>query len=223
VVFAVGCWRCWGRSRALVAFLGLYLVLVLAWPYAPDRFVWGVWPLIGIVFACGVFAIFEVSRDTAQPRGARVAAATLLVVATGAAVGLGSYSARGVGRGWVDIAQRRNAERLAPTVAWVLANTPANAVVATDGEPLVYLYTGRRVVPVHILSPVEYVSRPRLDEVEADLMALITAGQATHLVLSGGSPELRAARRLEASGRSHRLSPLGTLPGGGAAWRIGSP
>jgi hypothetical protein len=38
------------------------------------------------------------------------------------------------------------ADRARPLAEWIVANTPENAVIATDDDVLLYLYTGRHTI-----------------------------------------------------------------------------
>lgn len=220
VVVALGFGAAWRRARTLCLLALFYALIVVVWPYAPDRFAWAVWPLVGLVIAAGASAAWAVATRAAGSRGSRVAAAVVLALAVFAVGGDAFYSARGVSRGWADIAQRRNAERLTPVVDWVNRHTDSASVVACDGEPLVHLYTGRRVVPVHVLSPDEYLAATSLRIAADDLRSLLAAGHADYTVLSAGSPEISAAPLLGVGSGSPRLVPVDTLPGGGVAYRV---
>jgi hypothetical protein len=240
IVGCVGVQRAWKRARPLCLFLAFYTVTVVLWPYAPDRFAWAVWPLIGALLAVGATASWQVARAPERPLVTRMAGGVFLGVTLLAAAGAAFYSARGVSRGWADLAQRRNAARLLPIVDWVNRHTPDSAVVATDGEPLVHLYTGRPVLPVHILSPGEHLAPITIERAAEDLWSLITAGRADFVVLSAGSSEIEAARllapepasrvsrlklasrlsRQKPASRVPRLAVLDSLPGGGIAYRV---
>ena len=185
IVGVLGAMAVWRRASATVVFLGLYALVVIVWPYAPDRFAWGVWPLVGIVLAAGAWRAWEHVVRPGAPAGERAASGVLVGVALLAAAGAAFYTGRGISRGWADVAQRRNAARLAPVVDWVRVHTPESAVVAVDGDPLVHLYTGRTVVPVEILSPDEYLGGTPPPRAAADLRALVDAGGAEFAVLSG--------------------------------------
>lgn len=218
LVLGLGLHVTWARARALVAFLVFYALMVLAWPYAPDRFAWGVWPLAGLVLLAGALEAWRFARQREFPAVGRGASYVAVCVAVFALCGLAFYSARGASRGWIDVAQRRNAARLQPIAEWVKAHTPADAVIASDGEPFVHLYSGRRVVPVHVLSPDEYLAGTPLEQAAGDLRALITAGRADYVVLSAGAYELDVASSL--TSQVPRLVPVDTLPGGGIAFRV---
>lgn len=220
VLVLLGAQAAWRHSRAFCLFAAAYTVLIACWPYAPDRFAWAVWPLGGLFVAGGAAEAWRFVRAPASPTGVRIAAGTMLMLAVTTGAGLAFYSARGISRGWVDIAQRRNAERMQPVVDWVNANTGTEDVIACDGEPFVHLYTGRPVVPVHSLLADEHIAGTPPGMAADDLRALLVAGGANFAVLSAGAPELQAANLLRESGGSPRLVPIDTLPGGGMAFRV---
>lgn len=220
VVGVLGLGAVWKRAPMLVLFLLAYAVLIVIWLFTPDRFAWAVWPVVGIVLAAGANLAWGIASRDDAPRGDRGAAGLLVTVAVLATAGGAFYTARGISRGWADIAQRRNADRLSPVVDWVRANTPVDAVIACDGEPLVHLYTGRRAVPVHILSPDEYLAGTPLEQGADDLRRLIKTSGADFAVLSGGASDLDVAARLRDGPEYPRLVPLDTLPGGGVAFRV---
>jgi len=220
VVGALGLIAAWRRATTLVLFMIAYAALIVVWPYAPDRFAWAVWPLVGIVLAVGATEAWRLARRPGAPRGEAVAAYVLVGVALLACTGGAFYTGRGISRGWADLAQRRNAERLAPVVDWVRARTPMEAVIACDGEPLIHLYTGRRVVPVHILSPDEYLAGTPVQQGADDLRRLILAGGADFAVLSAAAAAQDAAALLQDGPDFPRLIAIDTLPGGGVAYRV---
>ena len=96
-------------------------------------------------------------------------------------------------------------------------------VVAVDGEPFIYLYTGRTVVPVHILSPDEYFAGTPIERAAADLRALIAAGRPRYAVFSGAAGERDVAPLLDGRNGTPKLEWLAALPGGGAAYRVVLP
>lgn len=211
------------RAAAALLFLGVYFVLVLAWPYAPDRFLWAVWPLVGLVMAAGALACWRLGSVAFARRGSRAAAAFACAVGVSAGVGHVAYSVRGISRHWWDLAARTNAAALAPVADWINAHTDPRDVVACDGEPYVHLYTGRTVVPVHILSPDEYLAGTPLEFAAQDLRTLFVANRPRYAVFSAAAGELRAAPLLDGANATPRLVPMDTLPGGGVAFRVVLP
>jgi 4-amino-4-deoxy-L-arabinose transferase-like glycosyltransferase len=223
VVAGLGLVTASNRARTVAWFLAFYCAMVVVWPYAPDRFLWAVWPLVGLLAALGSVEAWRIGRASTSHTGVRASAALACAVGMFALGDHAAYSARGVSRQWNDVAARTNAAALIPLAAWISANTDARDVVACDGEPFVHLYTGRTVVPVHILSPDEYLAGTPVEQAAADLRALFLAHRPRYAVFTGGSEELAAAPLLNGANGSPQLEPLATLPGGGAAFRVHLP
>ena len=223
VIFVFGAARAWRKAPVAVLFVLAYAPIFLAWPYAPERFVWAVWPLAGLFLAAGATECWRLGAAHPLVSGVRASAALAVSVALLACAGHATYTARGLARHWWDVAQRRNAMALIPVAEWVKANTNPGDVVACDGESLVHLYTGRTVVPVHILSPDEYLAGTPLEQAAADLRALILANRPRYAVFSAAATELAAAPLLDGAGGSPRLDRIARLPGGGTAFRVVLP
>ena len=223
VVAGVALLAAWRRARAAPLFLGCYGALVLVWPYAPDRFLWAVWPLAGLLIALGAVECWRLGAARRAGAGVRASAALACAVGAAALAGHAAYSVRGVARHWSDAAARTNAAALVPVADWVVRHTRPLDIVACDGEPFVHLYTGRIVVPVHILTPDEYLAGTPLEQAAADLRALFTAHRPRYAVFSAAAPQRAAASLLDGAGGTPRLVLLDTLPGGGAAFRVEIP
>ncbi len=220
IVFALGFHKAWRRSQAFCLAAAAYALIVLFWPYAPDRFAWAVWPLAALVLAAGAGEALAFARHAASPPMVRAAAASLAATAAIALAGAAFYSARGMSRGWASVAQGASAAQLRPVVDWVNAHTAPGDVVATEGEPLVHLYTGRPVVPVHVLTADEYLAGTSLRQPVASLRALLHAGHAAWAVFYPGAFEADAAELTSPAAGSPRLVPVDTLPGGAVAFRV---
>jgi hypothetical protein len=126
------------RAPAAVVTVLLYIGIVTLWPWTPDRFMWVVVPWMAAFAGLGVAAGWS--------RGGALRVASMLLVVT-LLVGYGP-------REIVSIGQRRfaaTAEGITQTdrllVASIEAGTPAGSVIAAEGEPLIYLYSGRLAVP----------------------------------------------------------------------------
>lgn len=152
VMTIVGGWRAWRRAPVLVLFALVYSLVLLAWPFTPWRFVYAIWPVV-ILFV-GHFAML-VADETAMFGRVRqlVCAAVLLVIAMGA---VRQESRAYEQRSWRQPGVTAAAQ-IAPLVRWISAETKENDVVAVDGEQLVYLFTGRRALPVAPFTAAEYV------------------------------------------------------------------
>jgi hypothetical protein len=126
------------RATALIGALVAYIAIVTVWPFTPDRFMWILMPWAAGFVGMGAAAAWNRG-------GWRRVASGLLVLAL-----VAGY----VPRDLLSLAQRRFAttardvsqpDRL--VVASIEAGTPPDAVIAAEGEPMIYLYTGRLAVP----------------------------------------------------------------------------
>jgi hypothetical protein len=68
--------------------------------------------------------------------------------------------------GWWASITRAGDRRIAPALAWTIANTSPTDVIAADDEGAVFLYTGRQAVPVASFTTAHYL-RERSAEVDA--------------------------------------------------------
>jgi hypothetical protein len=138
-VLAIGIARLWRSVPALSATLVPYVGIVVLWPFTPDRFMWLLLPWVAVLTVAGCHWLWERRRW-----GKLTVALVGLVLATGF--------------GWaqaISIAERRftvtAVQSSAPfryLVAGIETGLPADAIVATDGEALVHLYTRRHTVPL---------------------------------------------------------------------------
>jgi hypothetical protein len=223
LVLVVGCVaviRARRRATAALLFLLFYFAVVLVWPYAPDRFMWAIWPLLGMLLASGAVECWRLGAHRGAVPSVRVTSAFACAVGICALGGHAGYSIRGAARHWWDSAARNNADALLPVADWINTNTKPGDVVAVDGEPFVFLYTGRTVVPVHILSPDEYVAGTPLERAAGDLRELIAVGKPQYAVFSGAAGEREAAPMLDGRSGTPKLEWISAIPGGGAAYRV---
>jgi hypothetical protein len=160
-VLAAGARTLARRAPVTLLFLFFYIALVLVWPFAPSRFVWGIWPLLLFVLAAAGCSIG--SADLRWPAPAR---ATLAVLLLWLGFGYSAYELRAARGGWWASISRAADRRIAPAIAWTLANTSPNDVIAAEDEGAIFLYAGRRAVPVASFTAAHYL-RVRSPEVEA--------------------------------------------------------
>jgi len=160
--------------RSAVGFtLVFYLAILAIWPYPPDRFLWAVLPWLALAWAVGAIALWRV-------RWLRVPVALLVAAIAG---GYGYYELRGFsGRWWGTQAQAisANFNELLP----VVADLPAGAVVATDDEALVWLYTRRSAVPFYLE---RYQGRETLRPTAAEHRAYLERMGVTHVLLASAT------------------------------------
>jgi hypothetical protein len=220
VVASLGAYSAYRRARTAVFFVACYFVMVLAWPYAPDRFLWAVWPLVGLLLTLGAVEAWRLGTIADAHNSVRASAALACAMGVFALADHTAYSVRGLSRRWNDLAARTNAAALMPVADWINTHTEMSDVVACDGEPFVHLYTRRIVVPVHILSPDEYLAGTPIEEAAADLRRLLIAHRPRYAVFSATAAELAAVPLLDGANGTPRLEPIATLPGGGGAYRV---
>ena len=209
------------RAPVLLGFLAVYLLIVLAWPYPPDRFLWGIWPVFGLLIAAGLTHLRQLlvrARGRREPGGAfggrRLAVSGALAIVP--LLGYAHYNAIGWSRGWWQTAQRNVAQAMLPLIGWTRGNVAIGEVIAADGDPLLHLYTGRLAVPSLTWTAADYV-RPRDPAREtSDLRVLLGTFRPRFLLLSGSrSPAAPAALAL-AESRPPALVLSAVLPGGAA-------
>jgi hypothetical protein len=176
------------RAPALGWTLLGYLVVVFAWPFGPDRFLWAAWPLLAVAFFAGAERIWSRVRS-APPQLASVGRGCVVAAVALVVVGYGYYQVRGYRRGDVARLQNGISATMSEVIPWIRQATPPDAVVAGEDEAAIWLYTGRRAVPSYL-----WRSRVRGDQSLGPVALhdwLVRAG-ATHVVLGGGGSEAAA-------------------------------
>lgn len=205
---ALGARPLWRRAPVTALCLAGYGAIVVLWPYTPARFLWCVWPLVLLLPVLGAR---ELLAWIPRHPGLRITRVAGLAGAAALVVGYvtfnvvsfrnGSWSAGGY------------AERLRPLVVYVATKTPLDAVVATEAENTVYLYTGRRTVPLGSFMATDYV-KPRASSGFADAMVVVLDRyRPARVVVS--TTFLRAAASELALRKPPLLAPIDSFPGGG--------
>jgi len=171
------------RRSAIGLALVFYFLVLAIWPHPPDRFLWAVLPWLGLVWVAGMLEIWR-----RWPR-ARLAVGFLAALVAG---GYLQYEVRGFAGWWWEAQARAISANFAELLP-VVGNLPADAVVATDDEALVWLYTRRQAVPLYLES---YRGRELIRPTPAEHRAYLERMAVTHVLLaSATSPsaiELRA-------------------------------
>lgn len=210
---AAACWALARRATVTLLFLAGYIAIIVVWPFPPSRFIWGIWPLLLFLVAAGGWAA---SRPTlAWPRALRVALGVAFAWVT---VGYALYEVRAIRGQWWSSISRAGHRRIEPAVVWARANTAPADVVAADDEGAIYLYTGRRAVPVASFTTDHYLAdRSPILEAEEGLVPLI-AEYPLRSVVVGSRKTFDAAQYL-----ASRPSPLLAIRAqfdGGAAFTV---
>ena len=208
--FVVGSRDLWRRAAVTAAFLALYVAIVVVWPFSPTRFVWGVWPLVMLLPALAARRAFVWQPATPGPRAARFAA---LICCLLLASGYVTYNVRGYRHQWWASIPRSVSSAGKQLLLWVGTHAPRDAVVATEVESAVYLYTGRQTVPVSTFTVQEYFT-PRTSRENAAAIREIVARYRPNAVVVT-SPRMRDAVRDLALGTPPVLAVVDTFPAGG--------
>jgi hypothetical protein len=161
IAMLAGAW--WLRRRLPVTLLFIfgYSAMLLLWAFQPDRFYYAMEPFSAIVLVGATLAAIALWRDGRRGRrwGGAALGGIMLLLATGfvrdSVVGL-------THRRWERV-QRERHEALADIIGWVRTETPRDAVIAVEADPMLYLYTGRTTVPLITMRASYYVQMPKYD------------------------------------------------------------
>jgi hypothetical protein len=201
--FAAG----WRRLPALLAFLVVYVGIVLIWPSPPARYVWGMWPLFVVVPALGLIALV---RARPARRAPNVARGAVLLISLLPLVGYAKYNVSGyLERSWLDI-PRQGGLMLRPIVTGIRDNTPPNAVVAATAEAAVFLYAERRTTPIYSFTVDEFFRGPDL-ATQSRALADILRSYPVDFVVASSEFQRSAIQRLPAP---YALVPVDSFAGG---------
>jgi hypothetical protein len=181
------------RAPVTLTFLGAYLAVVAVWPFAPVRFLLGIWVVLMLLLAAGAQAAAEGALPyVTLPHRRNISRGLGAVASLVLVTGLIGYNVRGYERRWWATTEELSARWIAPKLAWVASHTDTSAIIATDhDEGTVYLYTGRHAVPVTTFTATEYLEPRSLEDDATTLRALVAHFDAHYLVLS--SVRLRPA------------------------------
>ncbi len=190
-VLAVGGVALARRAPALGWSLACYVVVVLLWPYAPDRFLWAVLPALLAALALGGVALWTAAtrwQDWRRWAVRGVALAGTLPVL----VGFGGYQVAGFVRRWPTATQRGISDSFERILPWVARATPDSAVLAGEDEALWWLYSGRRAVPSYLW---HLAGRRDVSYGPDSLRAFFDRSRVTHVIVTG--PRSDAAPTLD--------------------------
>lgn len=209
-VLTMGMARMVARARVAVFFLAAYVAIVAVWPFTPARFIWGVWPLIVLAFGAGLIALRDWHPTSPALRALRAGGA----MAAGLAVtGHIVYNVRGYRGQWWSSIPRSTAAAAWPTVTWVAAHTPPRAVVASNAELMIYLYTGRPAVPSTRFAVDDYFALPGVAS-RTDALRSILGTYRIDAVAIVANDSLEAAVRAMAVATPPTLSLVDSVPRG---------
>ena len=206
VLFFTGWYVLLKRAPVAALTIGGYLALVLMWPFGPQRFTFGIWPLLGLNFGLGAGASLRWRPSAGMTAVLRTAAISVCALL---AVGYAASNYRSATRRWWSSVQEYYAGRSKPMAAWVMANTPEDAIISTEDDVMINLYTGRRAVPIGTFTPADHMT-PQSDEFASNALGEILNSYDVDYVLATTPFGLRAAHGL-ATGDDPRLRLAGSL------------
>jgi hypothetical protein len=178
----------WRRVPVIASTLAGYMSIVLVWPFHPQRFVWGIGALWIPFCVVGALRVWQAARALGGMPPRALAAAGLVALAL--CLPAGSLLAVRT-RDWNRV-PRGGAETIVPMLQWIVRNTPRDAVLASDAETVVYLYTGRRAVPYVPFKASDRVGLMTADEAYAGLEEILRRYR-PRWVYALGVPTLRVA------------------------------
>lgn len=209
-LFGLGMARLRRLSIVMFLFVCVYLAIVLIWPFTPSRFVWGIWPLLTLVVALGVAGVWQWRPSALSLQLARVGGG---IAVASVCCGYVTYTARGYRGHWWSSIPRQAGAVTRPLVRWTIQHTEPGAVVASNAEPLLYLYTGRRSVPVASLSIDEYFTPPTVAS-RANVLRSILEAYPVDAVAVLANDSVSAAARVLAQGPAPALVLRDSIPNG---------
>ena len=171
LVGAYGWWLVWRRSAIGFTLVGYFAILAV-WPFDPDRFEWAVLPWIALIWTAGAVRLYQQDRRLHIPVG---------LMAGAIVVGYLIQESTGLAhRGWRNAYVQANGafHEMLPT----LTALPADAVLASDGEALVWLYTRHPTVPFYVYG---YHDGQWVQPTPAVQRAYLERMGVTHVLLTG--------------------------------------
>lgn len=189
----------WRRIPVTLLFLAGYMVLVMLWPFPPERFVWAVWPLLLLILAVGASAAVAEVRTLGSRMFERPGQVALTAAFAWVAIGYGLYEVRGARGSWWSSVPRANAPRISAASDWVSEHTERAQVIAAEDEGAVYLYTGRPTVPVLSFTTAQYLQGYTAKENAREGLAPILAAYPVCFVVVGTRKTVEAADVLVAA------------------------
>jgi Dolichyl-phosphate-mannose-protein mannosyltransferase len=205
----LGARRTWVAAPLTVLFLTLYVAIVLVWPYSPDRFLWGIWPLLVALPLIGIRALWRWDVPARVPRAAR---AWLLAVAAVPTLGYLRYNVNGYRDAWWENLPRTRGAELREVVMGVRDHAPPDAVVSSTDDAAIFLYTGRLAVPNASMQATDFLKRPTIAHDATTLHDILTAYHVDALVVTTEG-EQEVAEQLVAR-RPPELALSDSFPGG---------
>ncbi len=188
-----------------------YAGIVTLWPFTPDRFMWILLPWLGLFGTAGALRAW---------RWGAVARVLTLVLIGSIVLGFGWYQTVSVVDRRFTVTADRSSRPFALLTTGIATAVPEDAVIASDGEAMVYLYTGRQAIPVYLFR----LEGRKMEPFGVDTtVAYLCESGVTHLATSWlGGDVLPLFESLEERGDS-TITRLFTVTDGPALFRFRCP
>jgi hypothetical protein len=181
------------RAPVSVVFVAIYMVVIMAWPFEPNRFILPLWPLFVFMVAVLIRALWN-WRSAAWP--ARALRLLCMACIAYLLVGYTTYNVEGYTQRWWASVQRDTGTRAKPLAEWVAKYTQPTDVLSTDHDLIIYLYTGRQAMPTSTFTAAERLRALTPDE-DAAILRTILATYKPRYFITGSAQGVRAATRLQ--------------------------
>jgi hypothetical protein len=165
VILLLGLWRYFNdQSVFFRSYIILYLALVVAWPFHPERYLIPLVPGIYFFLFRGIQSA-EVQLNnlmTSETRKkilchlVRVTFALVLVLQVGWIVNYFLNKDVATTRAWFGKRLPTSWQGFSETFEWIRNNTDESAILATPYDPMYYLYTGRQAIQPGLHKPSTY-------------------------------------------------------------------
>jgi hypothetical protein len=162
------------RRSAIGLSVVFYAAILAVWPYPPDRFIWVVLPWLALAWAAGGLEIWR------RWQRLRIPMALFAALVGGGYI---FYEIRGLAGRWWDEQARAISANFAELLP-VVQNLPDSAVLATDDEALVWLYSRRLAVPLYLE---HYHGRELIRPTPAEHRAYLERMGVTHVLLASAT------------------------------------
>jgi len=160
------------RRTAIAWILVPYLAILAVWPFPGDRFIWSILAWLALIWTAGAVALVRRWRLLRLP---------IAVLGGVMLVGWGGVEVPGFAHRWWGTAGGRVSENFTELLP-ALESLPGNAVLATDDEALVWLYTRRTSVPFYVYT---YRGRTSVRPTPAEHRAYLERQGVTHILMGG--------------------------------------
>jgi hypothetical protein len=208
--FLLGWWQMMKRAPVAALTVAGYMMLVVAWPFPPERFTFGIWPLLGLHFGLAFETVARWRPSTRALAAARHGAVALGVLLF---AGYARKNYVNVRNDWWTDVQSSVAFRTRPIAEWVNAHSPEDAVISTEDDVMLHLYTGRRAVPIGTFTPRDHMSPPTTAASAATLRSIVQTFDVDYVLAS--TPWGANAALALAKSQPPELRLRGTLAPGG--------